>query len=144
MPVTPPDPSVTAARLAPALPQKKFGFLRPFSRDQARDVATATGDTLLQSRVEQVIGSNGEWPWRPNLTANLDRVRNIKEGPALDEFARAYVGQALSTFVPEVIASSVSATRTDRRLVLVVTCTRLADINARPPKTFTARASLPI
>ncbi len=137
----PPTPaSVAAARLAPARPQDKFGFLRPFRTDAARDVARASGDALLASRAGQVVGSCGELPWRPRLNANLDWVRHIKNDDALAEFARAYVGQALADHLPEVVAVRVQPTRTDRLLQLVVTCSRAADVEGS--STFDVRASL--
>ena len=101
---TPAQQAATALRLSQPLPKNKFGLRRPFAQDQARDFAQVTGDDLLLARVEQAIGSNGEFPWRPSLTSKLDRIRNIKQGPALDEFARTYVDMALRTFVPEVVA----------------------------------------
>jgi hypothetical protein len=142
---TPPSPATTAARLAPVLPQTLFGLLRPFGTDQARDLAQGSGDDLLESRVGQVIGSAGEFPWRPGLTSRLDRARNIANGPALSEFCRVWVSQALATFVPEVVVQSATATRdvSGRTLNLTVTCSRVSDLSTTPPKTFTASAALP-
>jgi hypothetical protein len=134
--------AATALRLTPALPQAKFGLLRPLVQDQARDFAQASGDALLASRVGQVIGSAGEFPWRPDLNANLDRVRNVADNYALQEFARAYISQALQAFLPSVVAVAVSAAKTNRTLLLTVTCTRLVDLNRVPAKTFTSTVSL--
>lgn len=140
----PPDPVATAQRLAPALPGNKFGLLRPFGTDRARDLTRGSGDALLASRVGQVVGSGGEFPWRPHLTANLDRVRNVMNDAALAEFARVYVGQALTAYVPQVLAVRVTPTRTLRFLQLAVTCTRVADADLKPPRTFSVAAALPL
>lgn len=136
-------PAQTAQRLAPALPQNKFGLLRPFGVDGARDLARGTGDALLKSLAGQVAGTSGEFPWRPEFTSNLDRVRNIKNTEALGEFARTYISQAYATYLPQVLAVRVVADRTARNLELTTTCMRASDVNKQPPKTFTTTAVLP-
>jgi hypothetical protein len=143
MAATPPSPAVTAGRLATPAPREKFGLLRPFHADQARDLVQGSGDDLLASEVGQVLGSAGEFPWRPGLNSLLDRVRNIANRQALSEFARAYVSQILSRYVPEVVAVSVSAERSGRMLTLTVTCSRVSDVDKTPARTFDVAVTLP-
>ena len=136
--------AVVAAQLTPTQPQNKYGLLRPFRHDGARDFTTGSGDDLLKSRVGQVLGSDGTFPWRPELTSYLDRVRNIKQGPALDAFCLQYVSQALTSFLPQVSAVNVSATRVARTLTLVVTCSRVAGSTSGSNQSFDVNVSLPI
>lgn len=129
-----PAPSSGAAAplvTTPALGRKR-GVLRPFRRDARIDFASATGDALLESKVGQVLGSDGEMPWRPEFRSNIDRLRHMKNSIALGEFARVYVGDALAKHLPSVRLLDVVAMRDERRVTLRVTFTRAEDAASEP------------
>lgn len=140
---TPPDVAAQAQVVArgQSVPnQQKRGLKRPFMRDGARDIATATVDELLASRVGQIIGTFGEMPWRHEEDSKLDRLRNTNNSVMLREFAALYCRDALRAWLPSVALVDVQATRTDRSIDMVLTCQRVSD--AGTDRTFTANASI--
>ncbi len=96
------------------------GIPRPFGRDQKRDIATASGTDLLESKVGQVLGTDGEMPWRPEAKSGLDRLRHHSNGQILQEVARYFVAEALAQQLPSVRVVDVSASREDRQIALAV------------------------
>lgn len=111
---------------------RRRGLLRPFQRDRARDFATGAGAALLESKVGQAIGEDGETPWRPENASGLNRLRHHSSGPILTEFARVYVTDILAKRVPSVRVESVEATREDRMVRIVVRFVDVNDTSAEP------------
>lgn len=96
------------------------GIPRPFGRDQKRDIATASGATLIESKVGQVLGNDGEMPWRPDAKSGLDRLRHHSNGQILQEVAGHFVADALAQQLPSVRVVDVTATREERQLLITV------------------------
>jgi hypothetical protein len=86
---------------------QKIGILAPFQRDQKRDFASGSGDTLLASKVLQALmtegatpQSSGELPWRTSFGSGLHVLRHMRNDAALSELARIYVRDCLKRWVP--------------------------------------------
>jgi len=99
----------------------------PFERDRKRDFASAEGDDLLASKVEQVLAtegstlrSTGELPWRTAFGTPLGVLRHQRNEVVLGELARVYIRDALARWVPEVTLVAVDAENEGERLVLRV------------------------
>ena len=80
----------------------------PFRRDRKRDFATADGDELLASKVEELLAtegatarSSGELPWRTAFGTPLQLLRHQRNDAILAELARVYVRDALRKWLPE-------------------------------------------
>lgn len=123
-----PTPSTTPSAAEPTAgalgrtvrPVIRRGLLRPFMRDGKSDLANGTGDDLLESKIGQILGADGELPWRTDFNGNLDRLRHLNNGPALTEFARVYVTDGLARWLPSVRVLTVEATRLDTETSLVI------------------------
>lgn len=103
-----------------------LGFLRPFGRDQKIGMAVVGGDDLLVSRIEAIVASSGELPWKPDLDGRVDRLRHQGNTPMREQFARIYVTEAVDKFEPGVRVLDVKAVDTaDASTIgLVVTAER--------------------
>jgi len=94
-----------------------FGLL-PLKRDKKRDFASAGGEALVRSAVEQVLGTigasdftQGELPWRTEFGSLLFLLRHQKNDVALQELAKVYVADALRRWEPRVVVTSLTAKR---------------------------------
>ena len=97
-----------------------FGLVAPFRRDKARDFAAAGGETLIQSAVQQVLGTasasdftQGEIPWRTEFGSLLHLLRHQKNDVALQELAKVYVQDSLRRWEPRVVVTDLRAERLD-------------------------------
>ena len=68
----------------------------------AADVASASGRELLAAKVQHVLLSEGEMPWRTNLGAGLDRLRHRRADSITLELVRVRVRDALARWLPSV------------------------------------------
>jgi hypothetical protein len=91
------------------------GLITPFRRDRKRDFANDDGNALLDSKVLQVIateggsnGTSGELPWRTSFGTRIQLLRHRSNDAALGELARVYVRDALRKWVPEATLISVA------------------------------------
>jgi len=73
------------------------GLLRPFQRDQ--QAGFAKGDDL-PGRMAAIVASNGEVPWKPELTCRVDKLRNQNQTPMRGGFAQVYVQDSFLKFEP--------------------------------------------
>lgn len=92
-----------------------IGLLRPFSRDGG--LGFAKGDAL-EGRIGAIMAANGELPWKPQLDSHVDRLRNQRNTPILEQYALVYLSTALGQFEPGVVVRDVSASRDDVSLTL--------------------------
>jgi hypothetical protein len=106
---------------------QKIGILAPFQRDQKRDFASGSGDTLLASKVLQALmtegatpQSSGELPWRTSFGSGLHVLRHMRNDAALSELARIYVRDCLKRWVPEAALVEVIAVRDGSSLQIKV------------------------
>jgi phage baseplate assembly protein W len=90
----------------------------PFMRDRKRDLASASGPELLASKVEQVLGtegdtatSSGEMPWRTAFGSGLYALRHHNSDDALAALGYVYARDALRRWVPEAELLGVTVTR---------------------------------
>jgi phage baseplate assembly protein W len=95
-----------------------FGLVSPFRRDRKRDFAAESGEALVRSAVEQILGTigasdftQGEMPWRTEFGSLLFLLRHQKNDVALQELAKVYVQDALRRWEPRVIVTSLYAKR---------------------------------
>lgn len=138
-PATPTPVQPTAGALGITVkPLRRRGLLRPFMRDGKSDLANGTGDDLLESKIGQILGMDSELPWRVEMTGNLDRLRHLNNGPALDEFARVYVSDALARWLPSVRVLAVTATRTENQVDLEIDFERTDISTPQQPKSTSA------
>lgn len=103
------------------------GILIPFRRDRKRDFASADGEQLLASKVEQVLAtegatnrSSGEMPWRTNFGTPVQRLRHQRNDAVLAELARVYVRDALRKWVPEAQIVGLDVVRDGSSVTLMV------------------------
>lgn len=89
-------------------------LLIPFRRDRKRDLATGEADSLLGSKVREVLltegatpRSSGELPWRTNFGAALGLARHRPNDAVLAELTRVQVRDALRRWLPSVEVLSI-------------------------------------
>ena len=120
-------------------------LLIPFRRDRKRDFAAGDGDTLLSSKVEQVLATecstnrlSGEMPWRTAFGTPLQVLRHQRNDAVLGELARVYVRDALRKWISEAQVVNVSVVRDGSTLTLMIR------YRAKPEQSSTRRLSLTI
>lgn len=109
------------------MPDVPRGLLTPFQRDQRRDFASGTGPALLESKVVQVLAtegqtprSSGELPWRTAFGAGFHLLRHQRNDDALAGLAHVYARDPLRRWLPEAALLEVSVTRQDAGLFLSI------------------------
>lgn len=102
-------------------------LLIPFRRDRKRDLATGEDEALLESKVRQVLltegatpRSSGELSWRTNFGTGLALMRHQSNDAVLGEVARVYVSDALARWLPDVELLAVELHQTGPSLSLRV------------------------
>ena len=96
------------------------GPISPFRRDKKSDFASAGGEALIRSAVQQVLGTScasdftqGEIPWRTEFGSLLHLLRHQQNDVALQELAKVYVQDALRRWEPRVVVTDLRAERLD-------------------------------
>lgn len=94
------------------------GLLSPFQRDAKNDFAHGGGVRLVQSAVEQVLGTvcssettQGELPWRPEFGSLIHRLRHSNNDDILADLARVHSVDALARWEPRVRVRKVTIER---------------------------------
>ncbi len=94
------------------------GLLAPFRRDRKSDFASGEAEVLIQSAVEQILGTQassdfaqGELPWRPEFGSLLFVLRHQRNDTALQELAKVYVADALARWEPRIQLKAVRVSR---------------------------------
>lgn len=142
---TTPASSPSAPIVVPSAPPKReqYGIQLPF-RMGPRDIATATGDELLEDRIAFVLGQEGQLPWRPQMKMGIDRVRNQNNPAVLQQFGAVYAGDALSKWIPNVRVTSpgeLVSSGTSRSLTIF--CARTDTTGAKPTNPLTVAVGIP-
>ena len=114
------------------------GLIRPFRRDEKNDFASASGETLLQSCIGQVLGTKaagegaqGELPWRPSFGSKLHLLRHRK-GFYTRDLARVYATESLRRWEPrvQVVSAETSYSEQTRTTTAKVTFVPAAESTA--------------
>lgn len=89
-------------------------LLTPFRRGPS-DFVSGTGLVLLQSEIEEVLGTRpGEYPWDMEFGSQLHLVRHDPNSPVTAEMARIYATDAITKWIPRIRLKRVE---TERRSV---------------------------
>lgn len=128
-----PDPSAPiASSTSPTTPKAvtprptvKRGLRRPFQRDGKGGFARIDGDDLLEEKLGNLLGLSG-LPWDPARTSRLDELRHLAGSSAFRAFARAYVADALRTYLPELQLVEVQTEGSGAAQKIVVVASKVA------------------
>lgn len=105
-------------------PVVRRALRRPFQRDGQGGFARVSGsDAVLNEKVGNLLVLNG-FPWDPGRSSRLDGLRHMN-GNAARAFAQAFVGDAIRTYLPEVMLDRLTVENDGATMTVTVETSRV-------------------